>query len=221
MTAQAPPTGLVIASGNAGKVREFAALLADLGLEVRPQPEGLEVEETGATFAENARLKAAAVARATGCWALADDSGLSVDALGGAPGVHSARYADNDAARIARLLDELAAAEADSKADSKAEANARSARFSAALALADPGGAVVLEVEGHCPGTILEAPRGEGGFGYDPVFFVPEAGLSFAEMPHSQKAALGHRGRAFAALRPQLEALLQQGTIEAAAQERQ
>ena len=217
MTAQAPPTGLVIASGNAGKVREFAALLADLGLEVRPQPEGLEVEETGATFAENARLKAAAVARATGCWALADDSGLSVDALGGAPGVHSARYADNDAARIARLLDELAAAEA----DSKAEANARSARFSAALALADPGGAVVLEVEGHCPGTILEAPRGEGGFGYDPVFFVPEAGLSFAEMPHSQKAALGHRGRAFAALRPQLEALLQQGAIEAAAQERQ
>ncbi len=221
MTAQAPPTGLVIASGNAGKVREFAALLADLGLEVRPQPEGLEVEETGATFAENARLKAAAVARATGCWALADDSGLSVDALGGAPGVHSARYADNDAGRIARLLDELAAAETDSKADSEAEANARSARFSAALALADPGGAVVLEVEGHCPGTILETPRGEGGFGYDPVFFVPEAGLSFAEMPHSQKAALGHRGRAFAALRPQLEALLQQGAIEAAAQERQ
>ena len=221
MTAQAPATVLVIASGNAGKVREFAALLADLGLEVRPQPEGLEVEETGATFAENARLKAAAVARATGCWALADDSGLSVDALGGAPGVHSARYADNDAARIARLLDELAAAETDSKADSKAEANARSARFSAALALADPGGAVVLEVEGHCPGTILEAPRGEGGFGYDPVFFVPEAGLSFAEMPHSQKAALGHRGRAFAALRPQLEALLQQGAIEAAAQDRQ
>lgn len=221
MTAQAPATVLVIASGNAGKVREFAALLADLGLEVRPQPEGLEVEETGATFAENARLKAVAVARATGCWALADDSGLSVDALGGAPGVHSARYADNDAARIARLLDELAAAEADSKADSEAEANARSARFSAALALADPGGAVVLEVEGHCPGTILEAPRGEGGFGYDPVFFVPEAGLSFAEMPHSQKAALGHRGRAFAALRPQLEALLQQGAIEATAQERQ
>jgi len=209
MTAQAPPTVLVIASGNAGKVREFAALLADLGLEVRPQPEGLEVEETGATFAENARLKAVAVARATGCWALADDSGLSVDALGGAPGVHSARYADNDAARIARLLDELAAA------------GARSARFSAALALADPGGAVVLEVEGHCPGTILEAPRGEGGFGYDPVFFVPEAGLSFAEMPHSQKAALGHRGRAFAALRPQLEALLQQGAIETAAQVRQ
>ena len=201
----ATPTVLVIASGNAGKVREFAALLADLGLEVRPQPEGLEVEETGATFAENARLKATAVARATGCWALADDSGLSVDALGGAPGVYSARYADSDAARIARLLEELAAAAPDDS-----DTNTRSARFSAALALADPSGRVLLEVEGDCPGTILEAPRGDGGFGYDPVFFVPEAGLTFAEMPQSQKAELGHRGRAFAALRPQLQALLEE-----------
>ncbi|NDG24295.1 MAG: RdgB/HAM1 family non-canonical purine NTP pyrophosphatase [Synechococcaceae bacterium WBB_10_009] len=197
-----PPTVLVIASGNAGKVREFGALLADLGLETRPQPEGLEVEETGATFAENARLKAAAVAIATGCWALADDSGLGVDALGGAPGVHSARYANGDAARIERLLQELAAAGALSPA-------ARSARFTAALALANPAGAVVLEVEGHCPGQILEAPRGTGGFGYDPVFFVPEAGLTFAEMPHSLKAQLGHRGRAFALLKPQLQGLIQ------------
>jgi XTP/dITP diphosphohydrolase len=198
------PTVLVIASGNAGKVREFGALLADLGLETRPQPEGLEVEETGSTFAANARLKAEAVARATGCWALADDSGLSVDALGGAPGVHSARYADSDAARIERLLRELAEAGAHS-------GNARSAAFTAALALATPQGEVVLEVEGVCPGTILEAPRGSGGFGYDPVFYVPEAGLSFAEMPHGQKAALGHRGRAFAALKPQLQALLTAG----------
>jgi XTP/dITP diphosphohydrolase len=193
---------LVIASGNAGKVREFAALLADLGLEIRPQPEGLEVEETGSSFAANARLKAEAVARATGCWALADDSGLSVEALGGAPGVQSARYADTDAARIARLLRELEAANATSP-------QARSAHFTAALALADPSGQVVLEVEGICAGTILEAPRGEGGFGYDPVFYVPEAGLTFAEMPHSQKAALGHRGRAFAALQPQLQQLRQ------------
>jgi XTP/dITP diphosphohydrolase len=200
------PTVLVIASGNAGKVREFAALLADLGLEVRPQPEGLEVEETGATFAENARLKATAVARATGGWALADDSGLSVDALGGAPGVHSARYADSDAARIERLLEELAAA----APDDPGTHTTRSARFTAALALADPSGRVLLEVEGDCPGTILEAPRGDGGFGYDPVFFVPEAGLTFAEMPQSQKAELGHRGRAFAALRPQLQALLEE-----------
>ena len=194
---------LVIASGNAGKVREFGQLLADLGLETRPQPDGLDVEETGNTFAENARLKAEAVARATGCWALADDSGLSVDALGGAPGVHSARYADSDGARIERLLRELGEAGAQDPAS-------RSACFTAALALANPTGEVVLEVEGICPGQILEAPRGEGGFGYDPVFFVPEAGLTFAEMPHSQKANLGHRGRAFAALKPRLRDLLNQ-----------
>jgi XTP/dITP diphosphohydrolase len=104
------PTPLVIASGNAGKIREFAALLADLPLEIRAQPEGLEVEETGATFAENTRLKATAVALASGCWALDDDSGLAVDALDGAPGVHSARYAASDPERIARLLAALAAA---------------------------------------------------------------------------------------------------------------
>ena len=196
------PAVLVIASGNAGKVREFGALLADLGLQTQPQPVGLEVDETGTTFAANARLKAQAVALATGQWALADDSGLSVEALGGAPGVHSARYADSDAARIARLLRELAEAGALSP-------NARGARFSAALALANPNGDIVLEVEGHCPGQILEAPRGEGGFGYDPVFFVPEADLTFAEMPRALKAELGHRGRAFALLKPQLQALLQ------------
>jgi XTP/dITP diphosphohydrolase len=201
-----PPTPLVIASGNGGKVREFAALLAGLGLEIRPQPEGLEVEETGLTFVENARLKAIAVAQATGCWALADDSGLAVDALAGAPGVHSARYAASDTERIARLLAELASANQQRAAASLAPQ--RSARFTAALALADPSGQLRLEVEGHCPGEILETPRGCGGFGYDPVFLVPETGLSFAEMDKATKARLGHRGRAFALLEPGLRALL-------------
>ncbi len=196
------PTTLVIASGNAGKVHEFGHLLAGLGLEIRPQPEGLDVKETGSTFAENARLKAEAVARATGCWALADDSGLSVSALGGAPGVHSARYADSDSARIERLLRELAAVNAE--AASRGESADRSAHFTAALAVANPEGEVVLEVEGHCPGKILEVQRGEGGFGYDPVFFVPEVGLTFAEMPKELKGELGHRGRAFALLEPRL-----------------
>ena len=196
-------TTLVIASGNAGKVREFGQLLEDLGLDTQPQPEGMEVEETGSTFAANARLKAEAVAQATGQWALADDSGLSVDALGGAPGVHSARYAATDAARIERLLQELNDAGA-------LDPEARSARFTAALALADPSGRVVLEVEGHCPGQILMERRGDGGFGYDPVFFVPEVQLSFAEMSKALKADVGHRGRAFAALKPQLQALLAQ-----------
>jgi XTP/dITP diphosphohydrolase len=197
---------LVIASGNGGKVREFGQLLAALDLEVRPQPPGLDVEETGSTFAENARLKASAVARASGCWALADDSGLSVEALGGAPGVQSARYADSDGARIARLLAELEAA--GSGVGGGSNPPGRRARFTAALAVADPSGAVRLEVEGHCPGLILEAPRGEGGFGYDPVFYVPEAGQTFAEMDSATKSRLGHRGRAFAALEPGLRQLL-------------
>ncbi|MEB3297580.1 MAG: RdgB/HAM1 family non-canonical purine NTP pyrophosphatase [Cyanobacteriota bacterium] len=197
---------LVIASGNPGKVREFAELLAGLNLEVQPQPGGLEVEETGSSFAENARLKAMAVARATGQWTLADDSGLSVKALGGAPGVHSARYADSDAARIERLLQELAAARAE--ALHRGEPPDDSACFTAALAVANPAGEVVLEVEAHCPGMILEAPRGSGGFGYDPVFFVPELAQTFAEMPGELKGQIGHRGRAFTLLEPGLRQLL-------------
>jgi XTP/dITP diphosphohydrolase len=220
---------LVIASGNAGKIREFAALLADLPLEIRAQPEDLEVDETGATFAENARLKATAVALASGCWALADDSGLAVAALAGAPGVHSARYAPTDAERIARLLRELEDAQHDHAVQGleagvlsttvlsaattpltvpRLESGDRSARFTAALALADPSGAIRLEVEGHCPGVILEAPRGAGGFGYDPVFLVPELGQTFAEMDKATKGRIGHRGRAFALLEPGLRQLL-------------
>lgn len=182
-------------------MREFAALLAELPLVVRPQPAGLEVEETGATFAENARLKAVAVARATGCWALADDSGLAVEALAGAPGVLSARYAPTDPERIARLLAELEAAGATDGAR-------RGAAFVAALALADPGGTVRLEVEGRCEGVITAAPRGAGGFGYDPVFLVPELNLTFAEMDKATKGRVGHRGRAFARLAPGLRELL-------------
>ena len=202
----ASPTSLVIASGNAGKIGEFVALLAELPLQIRPQPEGLEVEETGSTFAENARLKASAVALASGSWSLADDSGLAVAALNGAPGVLSARYAPTDAERIARLLAELAVANQERSALGLAPE--RSARFSAALAVADPSGAIRIEVEGHCPGLILEAPRGAGGFGYDPVFLVPEAGLTFAEMDKATKARIGHRGRAFGLLEPGLRELL-------------
>ncbi|MBW4532055.1 MAG: RdgB/HAM1 family non-canonical purine NTP pyrophosphatase [Aphanothece saxicola GSE-SYN-MK-01-06B] len=199
-------TVLVIASGNTGKIREFAHLLASLPLAVQPQPDGLEVEETGSSFAANARLKAEAVACATGHWALADDSGLAVAALGGAPGVHSARYADNDASRIARLLKELDAA--DRERQGQGLPSDRRAAFVAALAVADPSGAIRLEVEGRCDGVILESPRGSGGFGYDPVFFVPAAGLSYAEMDKDLKGRIGHRGRAFAQLEPELWQLL-------------
>jgi len=206
MAPPSTPTPLVIASGNAGKIREFAALLAALPLEIQPQPEGMEVEETGTTLAANARLKAEAVARATGCWTLADDSGLAVEALNGAPGVQSARYADSDAERIGRLLRELAAANRGREAAGLPPD--RGARFTAALAVADPSGTIRLEVEGHCPGLILEEPRGGGGFAYDPVFLVPELGLSFAEMDKATKGRIGHRGRAFALLEPELRALL-------------
>ena len=206
MSGEGGATPLVIASGNACKVREFAHLLAGLPLEVQAQPQGLEVEETGTSFAENARIKAMAVARATGRWALADDSGLAVAALGGAPGVVSARYGADDAARIARLLRELAAANRRRGAAGLAED--RSACFTAALAVADPAGTVRLEVEGHCPGVILEAPRGTGGFGYDPVFLVPGSGLTYAQMDKALKGRIGHRGRAFGLLEPRLRELL-------------
>ncbi len=186
---------LAIASGNAGKIREFAEYLAEFPWVLVPKPPEVEVEETGQTFLENARLKATAVAQAMGEWALADDSGLEVAALGGAPGVYSARYGATDGERIAKLLAALG------------NAPDRRGRFVCALALADPSGRVILEAEGHCDGEILSAPRGTNGFGYDPVFWVPELGLTFAEMTPDQKAAIGHRGQALAIFLPQLRSL--------------
>mgnify|MGYP006225120493 FL=1 len=187
---------LVIASGNSGKLREFEGLLSGLPLTVKAQPEGLDVEETGSTFTANARIKALAVAAETGEWALADDSGLSVDALDGAPGVHSARYAPSDAERIARLLQAL-----------ESEDN-RTARFCAALCVAAPDGTLLLEVEGQCKGWITRSPRGDQGFGYDPIFEVEGTQRTFAEMSLKEKKALGHRGRAFTLLEPRLRQLL-------------
>ena len=187
---------LIIASGNQGKIHEFQGLLSALPLNVQPQPASLDIEETGVSFAANARIKARAVAAACGEWSLADDSGLSVTALDGAPGVHSARYAPTDPERIARLLNALG------------EVQDRSACFIAALCLAAPDGTVLLEVEGRCEGSITTEPRGNGGFGYDPVFEVEDTGLTFAEMPLSEKKHHGHRGRAFSQLEPGLRELL-------------
>ena len=191
---QAPPV-LVIASGNAYKVAEISAMLDAVGLEVRRQPEGLEIEETGRTYLENARLKAETVAQLTGEWALADDSGLEVDALGGAPGLYSARYAPTDHERIHRLLHELGSTPY------------RSASFNSAMALADPSGTTVLEAQGICRGQILSAPQGHGG-GYDPIFWVREAGLTYAQMGQHLKDKLGSRGKAARALAPELRRLL-------------
>ena len=187
---------LVIASGNQGKIREFQGLLADLPVTVEAQPDGLDVDETGETFQANARIKAQAVARLTGHWALADDSGLSVTALQGAPGVHSSRYAPTDAERITKLLAAM---------DGLQE---RSAEFRAALCIAAPDGNVLLEVEGCCEGQITQEPRGNGGFGYDPIFEVSHTGRTFAEMPLAEKKQYGHRGRAFALLKNPLQDLI-------------
>ncbi|MEX0272348.1 RdgB/HAM1 family non-canonical purine NTP pyrophosphatase [Leptolyngbyaceae cyanobacterium UHCC 1019] len=188
-------TVLVVATGNPGKLKEMQAHLADLGWELRLKPPELEVEETGATFAENACLKASQVALATGEWAIADDSGLEVEALGGAPGVFSARYAENDAACIARLLKEL-----------DGELN-RAARFVCTMAIARPNGAIALQVQGFCPGEILRAPEGIGGFGYDPVFYSPDHQQTFAEMSAELKRSISHRGIAFEQLIPLLPTL--------------
>ncbi|HEY9639821.1 MAG TPA: RdgB/HAM1 family non-canonical purine NTP pyrophosphatase [Coleofasciculaceae cyanobacterium] len=188
---------LVVATSNPGKLKEMQAYLTDptLGWELMLKPQELEIEETGTTFMENACLKASQVAIALGKWAIADDSGLAIDALGGAPGLYSARYAETEQLRIERVLRELAGE------------TQRQAQFVCAVAIARPDGAIALQAEGICRGEILTQPRGIGGFGYDPIFYVPEQQLTFAEMPAAVKHEISHRGRAFQILLPQLQAL--------------
>jgi XTP/dITP diphosphohydrolase len=191
---------LVLASGNAGKLREFGQLLAPFDFEVLPQSafNVPEAEEPHITFVENAIVKARHAAQLTGLPALADDSGLCVSALGGAPGVWSARYGGepkSDAKNNAKLLADLAGV-----AD-------RRAHYVAVLVLmrsADDPQPIVAEGEWH--GAIVDAPRGAGGFGYDPYFLVPELGLTVAEMPHEEKNRRSHRGQALAQLLARLRA---------------
>lgn len=186
------PKLLVVATGNPGKLKEMQAHLGELEIQLQLKPEELEIEETGETFIANARLKASETAIATGEWAIADDSGLTVEALNGMPGVYSARYAPTDEERIERLLRELG------------DATNRKAEFVCAVAIARPDGSIALEVEGICSGEIIDTPRGKGGFGYDPIFYVPAQAMTFAEMPPQIKRSISHRGKAFQALLPQL-----------------
>lgn len=181
---------LVLASKNRHKLAEMQTILGELGLEVVLESEAgvdVDVEETGTTFEENALLKAKAVMEASGMAAIADDSGLEVDALHGAPGVYSARYGgkDSDAARTALLLENMR----------DVPQEKRTARFVSAIACALPDGRVVT-ARGVCEGTILFETRGDNGFGYDPVFFVPELGMTFAEADGARKNAVSHRGNA-------------------------
>jgi len=186
---------LVIASGNEGKIKEFQKLLEDFPFNLLSQPFGFEIEETGKTFMENARIKAIAASKETGNISLADDSGLSVEALGGAPGIYSSRYASSDKQRIEKLLVEL-----------KPFSN-RKAKFECALCIAS-GEKVLIEVSGFCEGLITFFPKGENGFGYDPIFEVSGLGETYAEMDHEKKKHIGHRGNAFKLLIPELKKLL-------------
>jgi XTP/dITP diphosphohydrolase len=193
---------LLIASGNLGKLREIRAILDQFPVDlVLPAQIGiqLDVEEHGSTYAENAALKARAYAQACGLIVLADDSGLEVDALDGSPGLYSARYAPwpnaTDADRRRYLLQNL-----------QGKARPWAAHFHCTVAISTPDG-MVAYADGDCPGEIIPDERGSGGFGYDPVFFLPERGLTMAELPMEEKNTISHRARAVLAALPVLTQL--------------
>jgi XTP/dITP diphosphohydrolase len=192
---------LLVASQNSGKIREYRALLDSLLAEIRsPQDLGLDlpVAEKGETYAENARLKAQAYARASELLTLADDSGLEVDALDGAPGVRSARYASgSDADRVTALLQHLDGVPWEE----------RTARFRCVIAIVTPQGQVYT-ADGTCEGVIATSPAGSGGFGYDPVFYLPEHDLTMAQIPPPVKNRISHRARAAQNALPILRRLL-------------
>lgn len=193
---------LVLATRNKGKTREFAELLNHPSIEIRnlddfgPIP---EVVEDGATFDDNAYKKSSFTARILGYPALADDSGLCVDALGGAPGVISARYAGEnatDAENVRKMLDAV-----------KNEKN-RKAAFKCVISIAVPGGAA-LTYEGECKGVIIDEPKGDNGFGYDPIFYYPELGKTFAQLSIEEKGRVSHRGKALQELAKEMEKIIQ------------
>ena len=191
----------VLATHNPGKLKEMGEILSGLGVEVvSPADAGVtvDVEETGATFEENAYLKAHAVMEASGLPAIADDSGLCVDALNGAPGVYSARYGGpelDDAGRYRLLLENL-----------RGQLDRRG-KFVSAICCCFPNGDRV-EARGECAGTLAYAPKGADGFGYDPIFFVPGLKKTFAELSPEEKNAISHRGNALKAFREKLETYL-------------
>jgi XTP/dITP diphosphohydrolase len=195
---------LMLGTRNRKKREEIVEILGDLGLtfgDLSDRPDVPDVEETGSTFEQNARLKATAFAKATGEWTLAEDSGLVLPGLNGRPGVYSARYAGvqgDDDANNARLLAELAPLPDDRRA----------AYYVCVAVLADPTGEVKAVTEGRCHGVIVMEFRGTGGFGYDPLFLVPEFHKTFGELSSRVKHALSHRSRALERLRPALRKAL-------------
>ncbi len=197
---------LLIATHNKGKIKELNALLAAEGIDVIGLDEAgvtFDVEETGTTFEANARLKAVQYAQATGLTTLADDSGLQIDALNGEPGVYTARYGGAELTqteRMALVLDKL----------DGLEGAQRSARFRCAIVLANGEGEVVSVKEGVCEGEIAQTIAGAGGFGYDPIFYLPEHGITFAQMDKLPKNQISHRGQAVRAILPEIISSLRQ-----------
>lgn len=186
---------LIIATSNPTKIAEIEAMLAPLDLTVDRQPDDLDVEETGTTYRENAELKAAAAAQRTGHWSLADDSGLEVDALSGAPGLFSARFAETNALKLEKLLSAVG------------QTPYRSACFRSTMVISDPSGSCVAAAEGICWGELLSAPAYPGGC-YESLLWVREARCTYGELNHAQLIRLGSRGKAARALAPQLRQLL-------------
>ena len=188
---------IIFATGNEGKMREVREILSDLGREILSMKEAgvsMDIVEDGTTFEENARIKARAVQKATGALVLADDSGLAVDYLNGEPGVYSARYMGEDTSYVIKnksIIDRLKGI----------EGSARSARFCCAIAAVFPDGSEAV-TEGMIEGVIAESPSGEGGFGYDPIFYLPERGMTTAELSAEEKNAVSHRGNALRKMKP-------------------
>lgn len=197
---------LLVATSNEGKLGEIREIIGSLGFDLLSLKDAAlpPPDETGVTFQDNAALKATECAAQSGLWTLADDSGLCIDALGGAPGVRSARYADTDEARRAKVLLGLRGV----------PEFRRGAHFFCAMALAAPGGRQIYRAEGRVDGRIGQEARGTNGFGYDPIFLPNEAGnRTLAELDSASKNALSHRGRALARLRPLLERLARDGAL--------
>ena len=184
---------LYLASKNLGKISEYQKLLSDINCQLALQPDSIDVVETGKTFRENAAKKACEVSKKLNSYAIADDSGLCIEALNGSPGIYSSRYADNDIGRIKRVLRELEGV------------HDRNAYFVANVCLANPDGEIILDIEEKCFGTILLQTRGTNGFGYDPIFEEISSRLTFAEMSNDIKDNLSHRGKAIARLIPELK----------------
>jgi len=203
---------LLVATSNVGKLGEVREILGPILLQGKEPHELVSLaelkllapDETGQTFEENAAIKARESALASGLWTLADDSGLCVDVLGGAPGIRSARYADSDEARRAKLL----------QAVGTVPASRRGAHFFCAVALSSPDGKRLFRAEGKCEGRIATSARGSGGFGYDPLFVPAEVPTrTLAEIPQEEKNRLSHRGRALSRLAPLLQRLLHEGDL--------